>query len=86
MARLRNRVPRMIFRFAVYGGCPNLGQRVRRGDFAPHEGRALPAKAWGTHRLRAQLEVVVGVHVDSREGVVAVLTQSIASAYIPAED
>ena len=83
MARLRNGAARMIFGFAVYGGCSNLGHR---GDFAPHEGRALPAKAWGSHRLRAQLEVVVGVHVDSREGVVAVLTQSVASAYIPAED
>jgi hypothetical protein len=46
----------------------------------------MPAKAWGSHRLWAQLEVVVGVHVDAREGVVAILTQSIASAYMPDED
>jgi hypothetical protein len=85
VARLRDGPPGMIFRFAVNGGCSDLGYRVGRGDFAPKEGRAMPAKVWGSHRLRAQLEVVVGVHVGAREGV-AILTQSIASAYIPDED
>jgi hypothetical protein len=86
VTRLRNGPPRKVFRIAVYGGWPDLGHRVGRGDFAPGEGRALPVKVGGSHRLGAQLEVVVGVHVDSREGVVAIWTQSITSAYIPAED
>ena len=60
----------MILGVAIYRRCAELGHGMGRGDLGPNEGRALTAKAWRSHKLRAQLHVVVGVHVDARQGLV----------------
>ena len=76
----------MISRVAIYRGCPKLGHRVGRGDLSPNTGRTLAAKAWRSQKVCAQVQVVVGVHVDAREDLVVIAVQRLVTACMPEVD
>jgi hypothetical protein len=77
---LRNRAGGMVFGIAIYRRRPQLGLRMRRRAFRSSKGRALPAKVRRSPKHRARMQIIVRVHADTEQSIVAMAVQMLVSA------